>query len=1290
MGSLKFDALLPIWCKTGKIKIEENISSISSLAPKILTKKEDLEKVQPYLDKLKVTLNAKGINNIALTGGYGSGKSTLLKTFQHWNENDFKFLNISLAAFNQTKTKENFKELYELKIKNGKTEKEAEKEISNEFKKTLISNSELEKQLEISILQQIIYKVKPSNLPESRFKRIVNIPDWKLLFIIPFCFILWISSLILLFKYNYLDNINPNAWILKNDLDRSSVFIFLIAFLGVGYFSKLVVELFSNSKINKVNLKGEIEIGDDSNKSILNEHYDEILYYFEKNDFNVVVIEDLDRFDNTNIFTKLRELNILLNNADSIRNKPAYKDFGIKFLYAVGDDLFNDKKERVKFFEYIIPVIPFINSSNANDQLKTLIKESELEENVFPKEFLSDITTFIDDIDMRLLINIFHEFVIYRNVLKADVLNGREAQLFAMITYKNIDPEDFNKLNSKEGKLYKLINEKKLYIKKIIDDLNKKNNAKNIEIQNIKKETVSDVKELRRIYINQILTKFPNNAIFLTEIKINDFIEENKFHSLIENESITYRWYRQGYYDPQSSSLNFKFSEIENEVNPDFTYKERVELIDDKHNNRIDLLQKEIEKLKIEKSEIENWDLKQIFKEVDINQYLIDFSNSGLLRNLILEGYINENYNDYISLFHEVSLTKEDKKFERNVKSGINEGFDYKLTHIDNLIDNHIALKYFGRETILNFDLLDYLGENYSIYSEKYDEIIKLLSNEKDKSIEFIDGYINLNTYITKESLIETFGAQMFDEESLKRINEQNEKKIYLFIDKLTISWSGFWEYIYLNSNYHKNKVNMYLGLIIRFSKIETLIINQNKKLLIEAVEQNPQFLSLIKKTEELNYFAKITKLFELLAVKFQQLDNPTKETKELFDFVYNNSSYEINKDNLLQMIKIYGVNNNLFETSNYSTILNSNCKPLTEYINSEIDTYVKNVYLKLEQNKFEEEDSLKKLLNNKKLEGLLLFEIIEKIETKISDLSTINNKIVKGVLLRENKVVPEWNNVIDYYIDCENKIDEKLVNFLNFENVYSNLAEYRIPNNTEKFNNEIFEIEILKNKNITDESYIKLVSSCNHKWKNLDFKELNENKVIHLINERLATTKENYNLLRELFANNHIKLIEKDFNRFIKNIDDFETDEDDILLLLKSDNISFDNRFNYISKLSEQIIIDNKDIAKKVGEFIIQKSTKIEFEFDTVNSIVKNSILDETKVRLINLYFSNLSNDNIISLVKNINWEYSKLFKKGKPTFLNRDYNNQLFENLKSKQIIKNHYPDSWNKDQIRVTTIY
>lgn len=1236
--------------------IINEVTSISSLAPKVLTSDSDLAKVQPYIDKLKDTLNAKGINNIALTGGYGSGKSTLLKTFQHLHRDDFKFLNISLAAFNQTKVKENFKDIYEIKIKNGKSEKEAEKEIVNDFKETIISNNEVEKQLEISILQQIIYKVKPSNLPESRFKRIVNISMWKLYFFIPFGFVIWVLSLILLFKYNYLDKINPNTWIYKNDIDWSSIFIFIFAFSGIGYFSKLVVELFSNSKINKVNLKGEIEIGDDSNKSILNEHYDEILYYFEKNDFNVVVIEDLDRFDNTNIFTKLRELNILLNNADTIRNKHAYKNFGIKFLYAVGDDLFNDKKERVKFFEYIIPVIPFINSSNANDQLKALIKESDLEENVFPKEFLSDITTFIDDIDMRLLINIFHEFVIYRNILKPDVVSGREAELFAMITYKNIDPEDFNKLNSKEGKLYKLINEKKEYVKKLIATIDTKIINKKTEISNIEDENISDIEELKPIYLIKISGKIDNATslcINNSRLRFSDLMQNEVFNEVIN--STNFRYYHNG---GGTYTSNLSFRDIEKEVNPDFTYKERAELIENKNSNKIDLIQKGIEKLKTEKTEIENWDLKQIFKEIDINQYLNDFSNNGLLRNLILEGYINENYIDYISLFHEISLTKEDKKFERNVKSGINEGFDFELTHIENLIDNHLELKYFERETILNFDLLDYLAKNYSRYSKKYDTIIKLLSNEKEKSIQFIDEYI-----------------------------KNEERPIQIFIEKLVENWKTFWNYIFLECNYTNDKLNKYLELIIRFSKIEDILKNNDHAYLIHQIEENTGFLSLIKNREEFDYFDKITKLLKKLNVEFKKLDNPNEETEKLFNYVYNNNLYRINEDNLLQMLLLFGKENiEEFNRSNYSTILKSECKPLIDYINSKITTYIESVYLKLDDNRFEEEISLIKLLNNENLNSKSKVKVIQKVETLICDLSKIEDIEIKKQLLTNLKVVANWKNVIDYYSNCENKIDEKLVEYLNSEKVINELSKLKLTKDDTKF-----ELNLVVCNEINDKIYNNLLDSCYYIYPTLSFENVNFDKAVILANRKLTTTKSNYDKLRENFADNHITLIERDFDKFFEKIEDFETDADDILMILKSDKITIYNRFKYVSKLTEQTIIDNKAIAKKVGEIILSKSTKVEFEFNVVESIIKSLDSTENKVKFINLYFTGLSNENIISLVKSLSYNHNELFiKQHKPKFNDIAYNVELLTKLKSKGLIRSFDIDKKDKTLIRAVANY
>lgn len=918
----------------------------------------------------------------------------------------------------------------------------------------------------------------------------------------------------------------------------------------------------------------------------------------------------------------------------------------------MGDDLFDDKKERVKFFEYIIPVIPFINSSNADDQLRTLIKEAGLDESIFSKEFISDVTTFIDDIDMRLLTNIFHEFIIYRKTLKPEFIKNND-ELFAMITYKSIDPKDFNILNRKEGKLFGLINNKGSYIKKIISKIEINIDSEKSKILEIENHTIIDFEELKSIYFLKILSKLPTNAF------VDKLIIANDLENLIETQSINYKYQRDYSNNLVENTFQFKFSEIENEVNPDYSYEERVELIQSKNNNKIDSLRKELEKLKSNKSEIENWDLKQIFNEVDITEYLKDFPNNELLRNFMLNGYINENYNDYISLFHEVSITKEDYTFQRNVKGGYSTDFNFKLSDkIENLIEK-IDVKYFERETILNFDLLDFLGNNCGKYSDKYDSVIRLLSNEKEKSIQFIDEYL-----------------------------KNENRPLTVFIEKLVENWKGFWDYIYSKSNHSEDEENKYLELIIRFSKVETILKNQNNNTLRTAIEEKSNFLSLIKSTKELDYFAKIKNLLKELNIEFEKLENPNEESEKLFDYVYNNNHYRINKDNLLQMFLLFGneKTDEKFNRSNYSTILNSESKPLIDYINSNIKTYVDDVYLKLENNKLEYENSLIKLLNDEDLSIKSKVKIIQKVETKVSDLKKINDVEIKTQLLINNKVTPNWGNAIDYYTVFENSINENLIKFLELGDVNEELSRVKLLKE-----NEIFEGSILLCNEITDETYGKLLNSIYFRYHKLEFENLNEDKVLCLTNKILTTTKVNYDLLKEHFPNNHITLIERDFKKFIEKSDDFETEDEDVLLLLKSNKISIEEKFSYAALLDENLISGSQRILKAVADIILQKSQTIEFSNNTLEALIGASDSKENKIKLINLYSANFDNDQLIRITSLVSLRYTELFKKQhKPTFEDTPYNQILFSMLKKRDLIKSHSVDKKDKSKIRVVANY
>ncbi len=188
-----------------------------------------------------------------------------------------------------------------------------------------------------------------------------------------------------LFKHN---EVSKDFSEMKDVID-SSYFKYsslIISLLGFYYIAVKLVRIFNNSKLNKLNIpSANIEIGDNNDKSILNHHLDEILYFFEVTDYNTVIIEDLDRFNDTEIFTKLRELNNLLNGSKQINKK-------IVFIYAIRDDMFQDK-DRTKFFDFIIPVIPIINPSNSNEIIKNKLKK--LNSKIFQQRILLMMFLFL-------------------------------------------------------------------------------------------------------------------------------------------------------------------------------------------------------------------------------------------------------------------------------------------------------------------------------------------------------------------------------------------------------------------------------------------------------------------------------------------------------------------------------------------------------------------------------------------------------------------------------------------------------------------------------------------------------------------------------------------------------------------------------------------------------------------------------------------------------------------------------------------------------------------------------
>lgn len=276
-----------------------------SLTPALLNRDSESDKKQ-YRSVLNLArkLEEKDILNIALTGPYGSGKSSILRSLMK-DYRKYKYLSISLAT-----------------LKSPLDDERDEIDIDT-----------MNNRIEYSILQQLIYKEKQETLYNSRLKRIYHKPTWTQ-YTLSIAIILYIVALIIVFEPSFL-KVDWICQLLSNQvLNRLADIVSIIYILGATIqFVRMIIRTLGNTKVNRLNLKdGEVELKESKeDTSVFNKHMDEIVYFFEATDYNVVIIEDLDRFDNTDIFLKLREVNQLLNQSNSVGRK-------VTFIYAVKDD----------------------------------------------------------------------------------------------------------------------------------------------------------------------------------------------------------------------------------------------------------------------------------------------------------------------------------------------------------------------------------------------------------------------------------------------------------------------------------------------------------------------------------------------------------------------------------------------------------------------------------------------------------------------------------------------------------------------------------------------------------------------------------------------------------------------------------------------------------------------------------------------------------------------------------------------------------------------------------------
>ncbi|MDQ1208517.1 guanylate kinase [Acinetobacter baylyi] len=1075
------DKLQKIWneIKITYAKIQEIYSApqISSTHQYLsLTPITNADEDNVYSDMLRFALSQNKTNNIAVTGPYGSGKSSVLQTFQKHNP-QWKYLNISLATFKD----------------HLETEGTHNKEIEIEA-------------IEKSILQQLFYYVDQKTLPRSRLKRIVTVQPRELLANTLFIFLWIFLTLFIFFPENiFFDKFSILAS--SDYLAQTTVSLLFLLYCIVGLFTGIkYIE-----KLKELKLKfqdTEITLNNDKVESILNKHLDEILYFFERTDFDVIVIEDLDRFENSEIFIRLRELNTLINNSKQVNRH-------IVFLYAIRDNMFKDK-DRSKFFDFIIPIIPVINPTNAYDLIrKNYINEEN--DNQLHKEiedvFLHQVSLYFDD--MRLVTNIFNEFKLYVKKLNNPNLNLNK--LLSLIIYKNYYPAEFANLHSNKGEIYEIFTiRKKNIIASQLEQIKQKIIKLDEENQASQLEKIQTITELRKLYVYEILKRYPQitsisnrydylqNIPYLVQLKADDtYLDQNNLttdenFNIIQN-SKSIKWFVEitgnqphtKFEIKNSQDITFTFRNIENIVNTTLSYKERENRIKNKEEeNREKILEKK-QNLVNKRNYLKQNTLKELLTIYSSEEFFESDMHPPLLQFLVREGYIDEHYPDYISFFIDSVINITERDYAQRVINHINSEFDITLTNVGKILEKYLTPRQFSHTSILNFNLLDFILANKIRFKDHYNNLFILLSNQDERSIQFIFEYIDRG------------------------------ENLSLFINQIVKSWQNIFEHMHTSMT--DEKVESYLLLILKNLEKENIPFLNKDDILKNYLSSKINFIEYIKDTYSTEQ--ETLSFLEILEPKFDYLECKNEEDRSLFNEICKNEYFEFNEKMILQIILLNNEDKDHneikihFKSMPYSISINFAPIYLKSQIENNINQYFEKILYTSTHKLNEYEHYFIDLINKLNLDDSHKIWLIENNEVQIDLISYIREAQFWKPILSENKVKPSWDSLISYYKCNDSTLDEVIFNYIDKNNEL--LKEQEISDSESKksipeITNE-FEIALLESNSFSEIAYQAIVCARMFNYKSLDLSNLSDSKISLLISEKvLSLTSENTESLRK------------------------------------------------------------------------------------------------------------------------------------------------------------------------------
>lgn len=940
--------------------------ALVSLAPRLL----DSQEMSQYSEELKFAFEDDRNLNIALTGAYGAGKSSIIKTWEMAHP-EKTVVHVELAHFANTGKVPNLKEAV------------------NSASSDLATTSVDVYTVQGAILNQLIHKIELPKWNKSRFRKTQHVSWWRYLItaLLLVAFVaLTICSLPVLEDIASTRFQRSISWQETGILALWALLtVLLLAYaLGTDMMSRFLrrVKLFGN----------EIELFDASGDSVFDRYMDDILYLIDCANLDAVVFEDLDRFDDIMpVFEKLRELNSLLNDSSQGCGKR------IKFIYLLRDNFFPSAHERVKFFDIIIPVIPYVDPKNSYATLCAYCKNIGLHVSA---DILFEISLFIDD--PRILADIVNETYHYKNALGGETgIKGDDAHRLGLIAYKVLFPDDFANLQVGCGYLHELFLKKETLLQERKEKLEAEianeagclanlvemeNESEDVRILPWALTQMASTDAFDSTNVNDLFSEFEDPEELLRTIYADDELlrrfREAKEAAIESSETLRAALNDKGDLADKRRVIEGRISALRDELQE----CDRLSMVDLIAEDPDAVFSIALPFMNVGWSNVE-----RAINDVQQSQYF------GLIRFLVSSGLIDESFSRYITRYDEDSLPAADREYLAKALQRQSTDPAYPFVQPSNAVLQTTEKSFLLREM-----------RNYSLFTE-------LLQRGPQQKLErFIEGVVRDGDGVFVRNYL------------LSDPNDSSAIECFEKADRMLIS---------------------------RAIELESVRMDQTREVCQSCIEA-PYFDSCGEETKHaVATFAGNDPLFFAVGdgepcVMVEKLSTAgyianaldfSQTTKETLELIFDRSLYLPSMENIKGMLRmVLGVNAETEDADIFDLLetlrVEESAASLIELVDDNIDSCLSE-YLSLRD---EDGDGIEWspatvewVLNSENLTSKTTERLIKRFSPSVKvQLTSFSSKDTMRLLLAANAVLGNAANVMHYYRSCDLSLDETLANW--------------------------------------------------------------------------------------------------------------------------------------------------------------------------------------------------------------------------------------------------------------------